>query len=321
MRSLGSLGSRLLLTNDHRFIERIGPWVLHYDLARDSNPAAMRASSPLLFHVILLSTTYYLIGNAERNMHIYQALTSIVNELVAPILISPQPFQLNVRPFRLHASSLTNPNEDQTDLVRSLALLLLYKPVQFASLSTTGINSAALAEQAAKLNSTTSSLLGGLIFRTALSISLPSVSNAFAKCFSPSSPTNPELISDLRLWYWICLVDAHGALTTGRLGSLDIASTLRTTRLFAPLRLQPYDVRLAALVELYGTAKAAISQSGFAGARRVPPAELRRLNRELDEWETYWREPLREAGRRGDGLAWTVGTTFASFIRIVINSS
>lgn len=205
--------------------------------------------------------------------------------------------------------------------MRSLALLLLYKPVQFASLSTNGIASAALAEQAAKLNSTTSSVLSGLIFRTALSISLPSICNTFAKSFDPSSSAPPELISDLRLWYWICIVDAHGALTTGRLGSLDIASTLRTTRLFASLKLQPYDVRLAAMVELYGTAKAAISQSGFAGARRVPPAELRKLNRDLDDFEAYWSAPLREASRRGDSLAWTVVSTFTNFIRIVVNSS
>lgn len=192
----------------------------------------------------------------------------------------------------------------QTDLIRALSLLILWKPVPFASLYASGITEPDAAEQAAKLNGTSSAILGGVIIRTACSLSLPAITTTFAKSFSPTIAIAPQVISDLRLFYWLLVVDTHGALTTGRAGQVDIQDALRTTRLFSSLKLQPFDVRLAATVELYATAKIAVSTVWTGAERTIAPHELRKFNKEMDDWEAYWTEPLKEAGAQ-DPLACT----------------
>lgn len=69
---------------------------MFFDQERDSNAAEMRERSPILFHVILLSVSYYLMGKSERATTIYHSLMALVNELVAPILISTQGYNLKV---------------------------------------------------------------------------------------------------------------------------------------------------------------------------------------------------------------------------------
>ena len=108
------------------FFRLLAPWVMFFDPQRDGDAVEMRVRSPLLFHVILLSTSYYLMGTSERGTAIYLALVDLVNELIAPILISTQGYHLNVSVPGYHAPSrwLTGFSR-QTDLVRALNLLML----------------------------------------------------------------------------------------------------------------------------------------------------------------------------------------------------
>ncbi|KAL8280714.1 hypothetical protein RQP46_007037 [Phenoliferia psychrophenolica] len=284
------------------FFLKLAPWTMFFDDKRDRSASAMRERSPLLFHAILLSTGYYL-STSERGAQVYYALTALVNELIAPLLISALPQQVN------------------TDFVRALCLLVLYKPVQHAALFQAGITDPEQQEASAKVNASSGSILSGVMIRTAFALSLPSITSTFAKSFSPTIAIAPQVVSDLRLWLWLCIVDTHGALTTGRSGQVDIQEALKTTRLFSSLKLQPFDVRLAATVELYATARLAVSSAWFAGARSIAPHELRKFNKDLDEWEAFWKEPLRDAAAAGDAQAYTVSTVFMNFIRLVVNSS
>lgn len=70
---------------------------MFFDREKDASAAEMRERSPILFHVMLLSTAYYLCSSSERGMTVYHALMALVNELVAPILISTQVTSLKVR--------------------------------------------------------------------------------------------------------------------------------------------------------------------------------------------------------------------------------
>ncbi|ORY88171.1 hypothetical protein BCR35DRAFT_302110 [Leucosporidium creatinivorum] len=287
------------------FFRLLAPWVMFFDQERDSNAAEMRERSPILFHVILLSVAYYLMGKSERATTIYHNLMALVNELIAPILISTQGFNL------------------KTDLVRALNLLMLFKPVQFATLHSAGITDPAQAEQVSKLNGSSSATLYSIMTRVAFSTSLHSAPNNFTKIYSPGTPPPPALLSELRLWLWLCIVDVHGGMTAGRALALDVAEALRVTRMFAALNAQPGDARLAATVELYGVARAAISTPWFksGGTLPVPTYELRRYNREIDDWEAYWRPELVKAAKEGDNFAMSVVNTFANTIRIVLNAS
>ena len=106
--------------------------------------------------------------------------------------------------------------------MRALTLLILWKPVQHAALCAAGITDPDAQEMAAKVNAFSGSILGGVMIRTALAISLPSIISTFSKSFSPTIAIAPQVVSDLRLWLWLCVVDSHGALTTGRSGQVEI---------------------------------------------------------------------------------------------------
>lgn len=199
---------------------------------------------------------------------------------------------------------------------------MLFKPVQFATLYASGITDPAQAEQVSKLNGSSSATLYSLTVRVAFSTSLHSAPKNFTKVYSPSTPLPPAILSDLRLWFWLGVVDVHGGLTAGRALALDMSESLRVTRMFAALNAQPGDTRLAATVELYGVARAAISTAWFkaGGTVPVPTYELRRYNREIDDWEAYWRPELIKAAKEGDNFATSVLNTFANTIRIVLNA-
>lgn len=278
------------------FHSKLSPWVMFFDL-NDYSAADMKERSPLLFHVILLSTSYYLMRGSERGTSVYHSLTSLVNELVTPFLVSPQPRQLN------------------TDLVRALTLLLLWKPIQYASLYDQGITDPISAEQASKLNGSASNSLGSTIVRIMSTISLPEIANTFSAAYNSSLPINPQILADLRLWYWLCAINTHAAVSIGLVTSVDLTEALQTTRLFASLRLQPYDIRLAATLELYGIV------SRPTGVRQgFTTDDLQSLNRQLDEFERHWEHPLRQA-QSIDNLSYTVIAVFASFVRLVVNLS
>lgn len=196
------------------------------------------------------------------------------------------------------------------------------KPIQFATLHAQGITDRAQAEQISKLNGSSSATLYSLTIRVAFATSLQLSPNHFAKVFLPGTPPPPATLGDLRLWLWLCVVDTHGALTTGRAISVDMNEALRVTRMLAALKAQPADARLAATVELYGVAKGAISSHWYkaGGTAPIPAYELRKFNRELDEWEAYWRPEMLLAAELGDLYAMTVVNTFANLVRLIVNS-
>lgn len=92
--------------------------------------------------------------------------------------------------------------------------------------------------------------------------------------------------------------------------------------MFASLKAQAYDTRLAAVVELYGIAKSAVSAPWFAadGARRASPNEMRRFNRELQEWQAYWEPELEDAVRRGDFMAPVAVSMYGQLVRSIVNA-
>ncbi|KAK4046153.1 hypothetical protein OIV83_006294 [Microbotryomycetes sp. JL201] len=286
------------------FFRLVEPWFLLLDIERDSDAMAVRRRSPFLFHAILLTTAYYLMDTSQRGATVYHSLMSLVNEIVAPMIISTQPYHL------------------RTDTVKALILLLLYKPVQFASLHAAEITDPEHAEQMCKLSATSSSTLWGVVLRTSHTIVLHNSPNAFAKIYSPTIKPPPEILSSLRTWLWTCVVDTHGALTTSRVGVVDMTDALKVVRMFASLQAQPGDVRIASHVELYGCAKAVMSSSWFLSpaTKSVSEHELRRFNRSLDEWEEYWAIELTKVANQGDALAPTVISTWRNLVQIIVNS-
>ena len=197
------------------------------------------------------------------------------------------------------------------------------KPVQFASLAASGVTDRAQAEQLSKLNGFTSATLYSVTHRVAFVTQLNDAPKNFTKVFSPGTPPPPGVLADLRLWLFLCVVDGHGSLVAGRALSVDITEALRVTRMLAALKAQPADVRLAASVELYGIARTIISTPWFraCGSAPVSAYELRKFNREMDEWETYWRPELLHAAEVGDIFAMTVIDTFSSLVRLIVNAS
>ncbi|KAM0787331.1 hypothetical protein ACM66B_003420 [Microbotryomycetes sp. NB124-2] len=286
------------------FFRLIQPWFLLLDLERDSDTFAIRKRSPLLFHSVLLTTAYYLMDTSQRGATVYHSLMTLVNEILAPMIISTQPYHL--RP----------------DTVKALILLVLYKPVQFASLHAADVTDPEHAEQMCKLSATSSSTLWGVILRASHLIGLHSAPNAFAKIYSPTIKPPPEILSNLRTWLWTCVVDTHGALTTSRVGVVDIADALKVVRMFASLQAQPGDVRISSHVELYGCAKAVMSSSWFLSPQTKELSEhhLSRFNRSLDEWEEYWAVELTKVANQGDALAPTVISTWRNLVQIIVNS-
>ncbi|SGZ28445.1 BQ5605_C027g10338 [Microbotryum silenes-dioicae] len=287
------------------FFRMLAPWILVFDLSKDSNAMEVRERCPLLFHTILTSTGYYLMGTSERGTKVYKALVALTNELIAPIIISTQVYDLN------------------SDLLRALCLLMMYKPVQLPAFHFSGrVHTAERAEQYAKLNTTSSFVLWGIIARVSTRIGLPSVPSLFAKLYSPDVPVPASVVADLRLWMWIIVIDNHATLTIGRPTTLDMTDVLRATRLLASLKLQTGDVRLAALVELYAVSRHSVSKAWFTDfTKRAPAYELRKFNRDLDEWEQYWSEPLEAAAKEGDALAMHPIYVISQLIRAIINST
>lgn len=45
----------------------------------------------------------------------------------------------------------------------------------------------------------------------------------------------PKTVARVRLWLWMCFVDAHGCMQNGRAPSIDITDALKVTRTMAAI--------------------------------------------------------------------------------------
>ncbi|GAA5941475.1 hypothetical protein JCM3775_004935 [Rhodotorula graminis] len=316
------------------FFTRLAPWTpLFPAIKADTHavpdlysPQAVRPRSPLLFHSILLSTAYFLLpAPGEHSKRVYLGLTGIVNELVAPIVIS------------------TSRRDVTTDTARAFLLLIMWKSVQHAHfLSTSSSPPTSSAERQYKNNAVSSASLWVLETHLLRTLNVQSTApHAFAaavrhavargrkfdSAYVLSDPVAQHAIDDLRLWYWSLVADVHGALTTGRamhFSNGEAALALRTARALAGFNLQASDVRLAAFVELYEVVREAMRSAwactgdsvvaaGPSPCRWKPEweSEMDEFNRRIDAWELDWVERLRaafvggEKGGASDKIAWT----------------
>ncbi|GAA5917354.1 hypothetical protein JCM8208_007397 [Rhodotorula glutinis] len=316
------------------FFSRLAPWTPFFASANAHthaipelySPQAVRERSPLLLHTILLSTAYFLLrAPGEHSKRVYLGLTGIVNELVAPVVIS------------------MSRRDVTTDTARAFLLLVMWKSVQHAHfVSTTSSSPTSSAERYYKNNAVSSASLWVLETHLLRSLRLQSTApHAFAAAVQhaaargrqfdsahvASDPAAQHAVDDLRLWYWALVADVHGALTTGRalhFSSGETALALRTVRALAGFNLQASDVRLAALVELYEVVREAmrsewaftgdsVGAAGPSSCRWKPEweGEMDEFNRRIDAWEDDWVGRLKaafvgsETGKEGDKIAWS----------------
>jgi hypothetical protein len=261
-----------------------------------------RDGRPLLFHAVLLTATYYNSTESDCYLRRYNSLVAVVNTVVAPQILCPQTNQFN------------------TDFVRALILLQNYKPVQYEALQLNGTWDAFEAEVASKLNESTNLLLQSLITRSAYAIGLHMVPIAFLRCFFPTESTTsaPQMLSDLRLWFSLCIAHKHCSLQNGRPANIDFTDTLKVTRLFASIKSEPSDVRLAAITELYALpSRATISEPD----EKYKALDFSRFNAEYALWEEHWVPLLKEASLVGDSLAYSALFPNGNYLRLVVNSS
>lgn len=154
--------------------------------------------------------------------------------------------------------------------------------------------------------------VAGLIHRTAELVGLPRAPSAFlAAIASSTAPPSLQILSDLRVHYWLCVADIHGSPQSGRASASDPTAALQTTRLFAALKNQPCDPRRAATLELYAIVR---TPKGARNATKLRLDDLGRINDELDDWEEYWKPILTEAQHNGDPLAYSVLQNMANFV-------
>ncbi|GAA5838209.1 hypothetical protein JCM9279_004157 [Rhodotorula babjevae] len=316
------------------FFTRLAPWTPFFPstvpdthaIPEPYSPQAVRTRSPLLFHTILLSTAYFLLpAPGEHSKRVYLGLTSIVNELVAPVIIS------------MSRKDVT------TDTSRALMLLIMWKNVQHAHfLSTSPSSPTSSIERHYKNNAVSSASLWALethllrtlrIHSTAPHAFAAAVQHAAARgrrfdsAYLATDPAAQHAVDDLRLWYWSLVADVHGALTTGRavhFSSGETALALRTARALAGFNLQASDVRLVAFVELYEIVREAMRSAWACVGDSILGAEpsscrwkaewegeMDEFNRRIDAWEDEWIERFKasfiggEAGSERDKLVWS----------------
>lgn len=189
------------------------------------------------------------------------------------------------------------------------------------------------------MNIRASFMLRLIISRTAAFTGLPSITTSFARAFANQhiTPIPEELISEQRLYFSGVFHESHGALQSGKPANFIPHESLKTTRLFAALRTQPSDVRLAASVELAATAATALARRQDGDV--VEKEDLARFDEEMDAWHEYWRPVLATEFRSPNGnpsgahmgsgdntahgerdsLAWIATYPYAAFVRVVIN--
>ncbi|ORY88776.1 hypothetical protein BCR35DRAFT_301104 [Leucosporidium creatinivorum] len=280
------------------YFRRLQPWTTLLSSTLDRHPLVVRERSPLLFHAILLTTIYYRPRTSE-NQTLYRNVSSIVDSILAPQILCPQPDQLS------------------PDFIRALQLLLIYKPVQISMFNARGVSDPSAIEHASKMNVRASWLLRLLISRVTAFIGLPSITTAFARAFANQhlSPIPDQIIAEQRMYFACVFHESHGALQSGKPANFIPHEALKTTRLFAALKQQPCDVRLAASVELAATAATVLSRRQEGDLIEVE--DLKHFDEEMDAWSEYWTPIL--AAESDDELAWTASFPYAAFIRVVVN--
>lgn len=176
---------RGLLTNEECqqlfdfFFASLHPWVMMFSLDEDRDPQTVRARSPLLFHTILLLSTAY---SSPFPSQLHLTLVTFTNAIIAPQLLNPQPHELN------------------TDFLRAVDLLNLYKPTQLVSRRAEGLDTTE-AMRASKVNGLASWMLQGILGRTAERLELKETVTRFARAHAASmngTPIPRELVRDLR---------------------------------------------------------------------------------------------------------------------------
>lgn len=325
------------------FFQNIQPWAALLSTSLDRDPRLVRDRSPLLFHAILLLTLYY----RERtpvNLQLYRAVSTILDSILAPQILCPQPDQLSF------------------DFVRAVQLLILYKPVQYSALNARGVSDASQIESASKMNVRASWVLRLLVSRVSAFVGLPSIANACVvlRILSRSLPPEltwkpPQLCTGFREPTHDADTGGHhlAATTLSRLRLSRIARcdpvreirqlcparsmqgaargspltaelkltepVAQTTRLFATLKRQPSDVRLAASVELVALAANALQSRTEAGV--LDADGLRRFDDEFDSWIEYWAPLVSVSSEESGGedpIAWSLFVPYAYFTRLTV---
>lgn len=80
------------------------------------------------------------------------------------------------------------------------------------------------------LQNSTTYFLAGINSRAARVSKLNTTPHLFMK-----GDKTPKTIARVRLWLWMCFVDAHGCMQNGRAPSIDITDALKVTRTFAAI--------------------------------------------------------------------------------------
>ncbi|KAL8286556.1 hypothetical protein RQP46_004573 [Phenoliferia psychrophenolica] len=279
------------------YYERIHPWMATLSSVTYRDITTLR-EKPLLFHSMLLLTLYYR-PRTPSNIMLYRAVSAIVDTILCPIILCAQPDQLN------------------SDLIRSLYLLVMYKPVQYSAMNARGIADPSVVEHSSKMNVRASWMLRTMCAAISTRIALPSITVTFARAFSNQhhTPIPEDVINDQRLYFAYIWHSMHGGLQSGASVDAIPQEALKTTRLFASLRREPCDVRLAASVELAATA--ALLLSTRKEGDKVEPEDLARFDQEMDAWAAYWIPVLN--AQSADELNYTTQYPYAAFIQVVIN--
>ncbi|GAA5905205.1 hypothetical protein JCM8208_000314 [Rhodotorula glutinis] len=283
------------------FFASLHPWIMMLSLDDDRDAMAVRDKSPLLFHTILLLSTAY---STPFPSQLHLTLVTFLNNILAPQLLNPQPHELT------------------TDFLRALDLLNIYKPVQFGARRTEGHDDTE-AMRVSKVNGLASWMLQGILARTAERLELKETVSKFARAYSASAsgaPVPKELLRDLRLYYWLLSNDVHGNVQSGRRCNMEGSQALTTTRLFSSLQLQPFDVRLAASVEMFEVARPILRSYSYERTRRIPKPDLERYNAGMRSFDETW-IPVLLRQLAVDPLAMTVISPFREFITLQFNAT
>ena len=166
------------------FISNNGPWVFFLHPLVDAQAGVVRRRSPILFHTIILISLSYRPPN-PANVSLYRAVSSLLDAILAPAIIAPQPEQL------------------QTDFVRAMLLLLQFKPIQYNALALRGVRDPAVVEQRSRISVRSSFMMRGVILRASAFINLVSIAATFTRAFAQrdSLPIPVQVLIDLRTLY------------------------------------------------------------------------------------------------------------------------
>ncbi|KAH8926498.1 hypothetical protein BT69DRAFT_1348023 [Atractiella rhizophila] len=285
------------------FWTRCLPWVPTLSFTRERDINVMRNKSPLLFHVILTTGAYYKVLEGPRGVSNYRALAKVLYEDLGHTMMSSTKTSVSV------------------NFVHSLLFATLWKVIAPTDHHSSLPGSAQLS---AKLNDDTSFMLGGMASRISHRLRLQTSILSLSTVSQVADPENfHEVLSAVRAYFLLLCTDTQAALQSGRpAGILDPTEALKSLRLFASIRDQPSDVRLAGMVELWNVARSApfYPVGEQDEAKEVKALDLCHLD--LERWRQYWPKTLRETNSyASDPLASTLENIFEPWLRFRVNSS